>query len=146
MRDYETIASALTVAETGHLVFATLHTNSASQSIHRIVDSFSAEQQAQVRSQLSGALLGIVSQRLLPRTKGGLIPACEVLFATPAVANLIRENKVHEIPLIIETSADHGMISLNRSLANLVKAREITLENALAYSLNPLELRTLARG
>ncbi|MBI2452913.1 MAG: type IV pilus twitching motility protein PilT [Parcubacteria group bacterium] len=146
MRDPETIATALTAAETGHLVFATLHTNSASQSIHRIVDSFSAEQQAQVRSQLSGALLGIVSQRLLPRTKGGLIPACEVLFATPAVANLIRENKVHEIPLIIETSADQGMISLNRSLSNLVKAREITLENALAYSLNPLELRTLARG
>lgn len=146
MRDPETIATALTAAETGHLVFATLHTNSASQSIHRIVDSFPGEQQTQVRSQLSGALLGIISQRLLPRTKGGQVPACEVLFATPAVGNLIRENKVHEIPLVIETSAEHGMISLNRSLANLVKAREITLENALAYSLNPLELRTLARG
>ncbi len=146
MRDPETIATALTAAETGHLVFATLHTNSASQTIHRIVDSFPAEQQSQVRSQLSGSLLGIVSQRLLPRTKGGLVPACEVLFSTPAVANLIRENKVHEIPLVIETSAEHGMVSLNRSLANLVKGREITLENALAYSLNPLELRTLARG
>ena len=146
MRDAETIATAITAAETGHLVFATLHTNSASQTIHRIVDSFAPEQQAQVRSQLSGSLLGVVSQRLVPRIKGGLIPAAEIMISNPAVANLIRENKIHELPLVIETSAEAGMISLNRALANLVRAREITLENALTYSMNPAELRALARN
>ena len=145
MRDPETIATAITAAETGHLVFATLHTNSASQTIHRIVDSFPSAQQDQIRAQLSGSLLGIVSQRLIPRIKGGLIPACEILINTPAVANLIRENKIHEIPLIIETSAEMGMISLNRSLADLIKRREISLENALNYSLNPAELMMLIR-
>ncbi|MDO8474205.1 MAG: type IV pilus twitching motility protein PilT [bacterium] len=146
MRDAETIATAITAAETGHLVFATLHTNSASQTVHRIVDSFAPEQQAQVRSQLSGSLLGVVSQRLVPRIKGGLIPAAEIMISNPAVANLIRENKIHELPLVIETSAEIGMISLNRALANLVRAREVTLENALTYSLNPAELRALARS
>jgi twitching motility protein PilT len=146
MRDAETIATAITAAETGHLVFATLHTNSASQTIHRIVDSFAPEQQAQVRSQLSGSLLGVVSQRLVPRIKGGLIPAAEVMMSNPAVANLIRENKIHELPLVIETSAEIGMISLNRALANLVRAKEITLDNAYTYSLNPAELRALARS
>jgi len=145
MRDPETISIAITAAETGHLVFATLHTNSAGQSIHRIVDSFSPEQQAQVRAQLSASLLGVVSQRLVPRTKGGLIPACEVLLATAATSNLIRENKIHEIPLVIETSAEEGMISLNRSLADLVKRKEISLENALIYSTNVAELRILVR-
>jgi len=146
MRDPETIATALTAAETGHLVFATLHTNSAGQTIHRIVDSFPAEQQGQVRAQLSGSLLGVVSQRLLPRIQGGLIPACEVLMINAAVGNLIRENKVHELPLVIETSAEEGMVSLNRALASLVKIREITLDSALQYSLNPTELRSLVRG
>jgi twitching motility protein PilT len=141
MRDPETIATTITAAETGHLVFTTLHTNSASQTIHRIVDSFPPAQQEQIRAQLSGSLLGIVSQRLIPRIKGGLIPACEVLLNTPAVANLIRENKIHEIPLVIETSMEMGMISLNRSLADLVKRGEITLENALNHSLNPTELK-----
>lgn len=145
MRDPETIAAAITAAETGHLVFATLHTNSASQTIHRIVDSFPPAQQDQIRAQLSGSLLGVVSQKLLPRIKGGLIPACEIMLATPAVANLIRENKIHELPLVIETSAEIGMISLNRSLAGLVKRKEITLENALSYSLNPVELKMLIR-
>jgi len=145
MRDPETIAIAITAAETGHLVFATLHTNSASQSIHRMVDSFSPEQQNQIRAQLSGSLLGIVSQRLIPRIKGGLIPACEVMLNNPATANLIRENKIHELPLVIETSAEIGMISLNRSLANLVKMKEISLENAINYSLNPAELKMLVR-
>ncbi|GAH47504.1 unnamed protein product, partial [marine sediment metagenome] len=130
---------------TGHLVFATLHTNSAAQSIHRIVDSFPPAQQSQIRAQLSGSLLGIVSQRLIPRIKGGLIPATEVMISTPATANLIRENKIHELPLVIETSAEMGMISLNRSLANLVKMKEISLENALNYSLNPAELKMLVR-
>jgi twitching motility protein PilT len=145
MRDPETIAIAITAAETGHLVFATLHTNSAAQSIHRIVDSFPSEQQSQIRAQLSGSLLGIVSQRLIPRIKGGLIPACEIMLNTPATANLIRENKIHELPLVIETSAEMGMISLNRALANLVKMKEISLENAINYSLNPAELKMLVR-
>jgi len=145
MRDPETIGTAITAAETGHLVLATLHTNSASQTIHRIVDSFAPEQQNQIRSQLSSSLLGVISQRLVPRLKGGLIPACEVMIATPAVANLIRENKVHELDFVIETSGELGMISLNRALANLVKNREISLENALNYSLNPNELRRVLR-
>ena len=143
MRDPETMAIAITAAETGHLVFATLHTNSAAQTIHRIVDSFPPEQQNQVRAQLSGSLLGIISQRLIPRVRGGLIPACEIMINTPAISNLIRENKIHEIPSVIETSAEIGMITLNRSLADLVKRGEISLENALNYSLNPIELRML---
>ncbi|MFH1643238.1 MAG: type IV pilus twitching motility protein PilT [Patescibacteria group bacterium] len=143
MRDPETIATAITAAETGHLVFATLHTNSASQTIHRIVDSFPPVQQQQVRAQLSGSLLGVISQRLLPRIKGGMIPAAEIMVSNSATANLIRENKIHELPLVIETSADKGMISLNRSLAGLVKKREVSLENALNYSLNPMELEAL---
>ena len=145
MRDAETMATAITAAETGHLVFATLHTNSASQTVHRIVDSFPSEQQQQIRAQLSGSLLGIISQRLLPRIKGGLIPACEILLSTPAVSNLIRENKVHELPMVIDTSVEAGMISLNRSLAFLVKNKEISLESALGYSLNPLELNMLLK-
>jgi len=145
MRDPETMATAITAAETGHLVFATLHTNSAAQTMHRIVDSFPSEQQNQIRAQLSGSLLGVVSQRLIPRIKGGLIPACEVMLNTPATANLIRENKAHELPLVIETSAEMGMISLNRALANLVKMKEISLENAINYSMNPAELKMLVR-
>lgn len=145
MRDPETIATAITAAETGHLVFATLHTNSSYQTIHRIVDSFPATQQAQIRAQLSGSLIGVLSQRLVPRIKGGLIPACEIMINNPAVANLIRENKIHEIPLIIETSSEIGMISLNRYLANLVRAKEIELEVAQSYSLNPQEVKNLAK-
>jgi len=145
MRDPETIATAITAAETGHLVFATLHTNSASQTIHRVVDSFPPAQQDQIRAQLSGSLLGVISQRLLPRVKGGLIPACEIMISTSAVSNLIRENKIHELPLVIETSAEIGMVSLNRYLANLIRAKEITLENALNYSLDPSELLKLVK-
>jgi len=145
MRDPETMAIALSAAETGHLVFSTLHTNSAAQTIHRIVDSFPAEQQSQIRAQLSGCLLGVVSQRLIPRIKGGLIPACEIMMVTPAVSNLIRENKIHELPLVIETSAELGMVSLNRYLAGLVKGKEVSLENALSYSVDPVELRALIR-
>ena len=145
MRDAETMATAMTAAETGHLVLATLHTNSASQTIHRIVDSFAPEQQTQIRAQLSGSLLGVFSQRLLPRLRGGLIPACEVMVMTHAVANLIRENKIHELPMVIETSAESGMIPLNRSLSLLVMNKEISLETALAYSLNPAELKLLLK-
>ncbi len=146
MRDPETISTAITAAETGHLVLATLHTNSASQTIHRIVDSFPGSQQPQIRAQLSGSLLGVISQRLVPRTRGGLIPACEIMMNTPAIANLIRENKIHEIPMIIETSAEVGMISLNRSLANLIMSKEVAQESAMNYSLNPTELRHLIRA
>lgn len=145
MRDPETISAAITIAETGHLVFATLHTNSASQTIHRIVDSFPAEQQGQIRAQLSGSLIGVLAQRLVPRVKGGLIPACELMINTPAVSNLIRENKIHELPLIIETSAEIGMVSLNKYLANLVRAKEVDFEVAMNYSLDPSELRSLVR-
>ncbi|MCH7605078.1 PilT/PilU family type 4a pilus ATPase [Patescibacteria group bacterium] len=145
MRDGETIRTAITAAETGHLVFATLHTNSAPQTIHRIVDSFPGGQQDQIRAQLSTALLGIVSQRLVPRIRGGLIPVCEIMMYTPAIGNLIRENKIHELPLVIETSAETGMISLNRALANLVRAREIRVEHAMSHSTDPKELKTLIR-
>ena len=143
MRDPDTMGAALSAAETGHLVFSTLHTNNAAQTIDRILDSFPAEQQGQVRSQLALTLTGIVSERLLPRLEGGRVPAIEVLIATAATRNLIRERKTHEIDLVIETSADVGMISLNRSLADLVKRREISFENAELYSLNPAELRLL---
>lgn len=143
MRDPETIATAITAAETGHLVFSTLHTNDAAQTIHRIVDTFPPAQQSQIRAQVSGSLLGIISQRLVPRIKGGLIPACEILVSTPAVGNLIRENKIHEIPMVIETSSEVGMVTLNKALANLVRAKEISMKTALEYSLNPVELRRL---
>lgn len=143
MRDLETIATAITAAETGHLVFATLHTNSASQTIHRVVDSFPPLQQGQIRTQLASSLLGVVSQRLIPRLQGGLIPACEIMISTSAVASLIRENKIHELPLVIETSADKGMISLNRYLSGLVRKGEVSIRHALNYSHNPSELKTL---
>jgi twitching motility protein PilT len=146
MRDSETIATAITAAETGHLVFSTLHTNDAAQAIHRIVDNFPPDQQDQIRAQLAGSLLGVISQRLLPRIRGGLIPACEIMVANSAISNLIRENKIHEIPMVIETSADIGMITLNKSLANLVRAKEVSLRTAVEYSLNPMELRKLIGG
>lgn len=145
MRDLETIATTITAAETGHLVFATLHTNNAPQSIHRIVDVFPAEQQNQVRYQLSASLLGIISQRLVPSIKGGLIPVCEIMISTPAISSLIRDNKIHEIPAVIDTSGKEGMISFNRSLADLVRKKEITLQDAFKYSLNPTELQQLLR-
>ncbi len=143
MRDLETISTTITAAETGHLVFATLHTNSAAQSIHRIVDVFPGEQQNQIRFQLAGSLLGVVSQRLIPRINGGFIPVCEVMICNNAISNLIRENKNHEIPVVIETSSKEGMISFNRSLSDLVRKKEISLKNAIDYSINPLELKNL---
>ena len=143
MRDAESIATALTAAETGHLVFSTLHTNSAAQTIDRIIDSFPAEQQGQISSQLAAVLVGIVSERLIPRVNGGRIPACEVMLANAAIRNLIREKKAYQIDLVIETSAQEGMITLNRSLAEYVKKGDISLENAELYSLNPAELRII---
>lgn len=134
MRGNETIAAAVTAAETGHLVFSTLHTNSAAQTISRIIDSFPAEQQSQIRIQLAGSLMGILSQRLIPRVSGGLIPAYELLINNNAVSNLIRENRIHEINSVIETSSQEGMVDMNRSLAELVARGEITVENAYVYS------------
>ncbi len=143
MRDQESISTAMTASETGHLVFSTLHTNSASQTIDRIIDNFPSEQQNQVASQLAATLVGIISQRLIPRIDGGRIPAAEIMITNSAIRNLIRERKAYQIDLVIETSMQEGMITLNRSLANLVKAKEISLENAELYSLNPAELRIL---
>lgn len=143
MRDADTMATAITAAETGHLVLATLHTNNASQTIDRIIDSFPASQQNQIRSQLASSLLGIISQRLIPRIDGGRVPAVEILVANPAVRNIIREGKTHQLDLIIDTSAEEGMVSLNKSLASLVKNREISMENAEVYSLNTSDLRML---
>ncbi len=143
MRDYETMAAAVSAAETGHLVFASLHTNNAAQTIERIVNTFPPDQQDQIIIQLANTISGVISQRLIPRLKGGLIPAVEVMIANSAVRNLIRENKTQQLNLVIETSAEVGMISLNRSLADLVKRREISFEQAEFYSLNPAELKSL---
>ena len=143
MRDAETIAAAVTAAETGHLILSSLHTNSASQTIDRIIDSFASAQQNQIRTQLASALLGIFSQRLVPRISGGRIPAYELLIANTPVRNLIRENKIHEIDLYIETSSEAGMVGLNQSLVDLVRRGEITMEAARAYSLNAKGLEHL---
>jgi len=143
MRDPETIATAVTAAETGHLVLSTLHTNNASQTIDRIIDSFPADQQDQVRVQLAGSLVGIFSQRLVQRVSGGLVPAYELLINTKAVANLIREARTHEIDSVIETGSDYGMVDMNRSLAELVRRGDITVENARLHSLNPTLLERL---
>lgn len=143
MRDPETMAAAVTAAETGHLVLSTLHTNNAAQTIDRIIDTFPASQQDQIRIQLASSLAGIFSQRLVPRVSGGLIPAYELLVNTKAVANLIREKRTHEINTVIETGSSEGMIDMNRSLAELVARGEITVENAYQFSLNPNVLQRL---
>ena len=146
MRDYETIAAALTVAETGHLVFATLHTNSAAQTINRIVDVFPPHQQGQVRMQLSLTLEAVFSQRLLPSLKGGRVVAAEVMVATPAVKNAIREGKTHLLDNIIQTSAELGMRTLEMDLADLVKAGKISLEVAKGFALRPTDLMRQVKG
>lgn len=143
MRDPETMSTAVTAAETGHLVLSTLHTNTAGQTVDRIIDSFPAGQQTQIRVQLAGSLLGIFSQRLLPRISGGLIPAYELLINNNATANLIREKRTHELNSVIETSSEEGMINLNHSLAELVKKGEITVENAFQFSTNPKTLERM---
>jgi twitching motility protein PilT len=143
MRGPETVSAAVTAAETGHLVFSTLHSNNASQTIDRIIDTFAAGQQDQIRIQLASSMAGIFSQRLLPRISGGLVPAYELLINNNAVANLIREKRTHEIDTVIETSSSEGMIDMNRSLAELVARGEITVETAYQYSLNPNVLNKL---
>src|ERR1035437_413271 len=137
MRTPETISTAVTAAETGHLVLSTLHTNNASQTIDRIIDSFPGGQQDQIRVQLASSLLGIFSQRLIPRIAGGVIPAYELVLNNNAVSNLIREKRTHEIDVVIETGMESGMIDLNHSLIELVRAGEISIESAYQYSLNP---------
>ena len=136
MRDLESISSALTIAETGHLVFATLHTNDAAQSIDRIVDVFPPGQQGQIRSQLASVLVGVVSLRLLPKVGGGRVPAYEILVTNHAVRNVIRDNKVYEIPNIIHTSMEEGMIPLDKTLALLVKQGVVELETAQNFVLD----------
>ncbi|MDD5068131.1 MAG: PilT/PilU family type 4a pilus ATPase [Candidatus Pacebacteria bacterium] len=143
MRGLETISTAVTAAETGHLVMSTLHTNNAAQTIDRIIDSFPPDQQDQIRTQLSESMSGIFSQRLIPRISGGLIPAYELLINTNAVANLIREKRTHEINTVIETGLEEGMIDMNRCLADLVRAGEISVENAYLRSFNPKTLKKL---
>jgi len=143
MRDAESIATAMTAAETGHLVFSTLHTNSAAQTVDRIIDTFPASQQQQAISQLAATLVGVISQRLVPGVNGGRVPAVEIMINNTAIRNLIRERKTHQINVVIETNLQEGMTTLNRSMVNLVKQGEISIESAELYSNNPQELRLL---
>lgn len=143
MRDLETIAAAITIAETGHLVFATLHTNNAAQSMDRMIDVFPPHQQQQIRVQLSNILQGIVSQRLIPAIGGGRVVAAEIMVATPAVRNIIREGKTHQLDAIIQTGAEHGMQSMDKTLAGLIKSGRITLEEAKGYAIDVQEMERL---
>ncbi len=133
IRDLESMQTALTVAETGHLVFGTLHTNDAGQTVERIIDSFPSDQQAQVRSQLANSLSGVISQRLLPWTSGGRIPSVEIMMASTAIRNVIREGSIHQIPGIIQTSSDVGMQTMDTSLQALINAGAVRLEDARPY-------------
>ncbi len=146
MRDLETIASAITIAETGHLVFATLHTNSAAQSIDRMIDVFPPHQQPQIRAQLSNILMAICSQRLVPSIGGGRIAAAEILIATPAVRNIIREGKTHQLEAVIQTGSEYGMQSMDKTLAGLVHAGTITYEDARNVAVDIDELDRLMRS
>ncbi len=146
MRDLETIQAAITVAETGHLVFATLHTNSAAQSLDRMIDVFPAHQQPQVRSQLANILMGICAQRLVPAIGGGRVCAAEIMVANPAVRALIREGKTFQLDTAIQTGADQGMQTMDRTLAGLVKTGVITYDSAREYAVEVNELDRLVRG
>lgn len=146
MRDLETISAAITIAETGHLVFATLHTNSAAQSIDRMIDVFPPHQQPQIRAQLSNILMAICSQRLVPAIGGGRVVAAEVLIANPAVRNIIREGKSHQLDAVIQTGADQGMQTMDRTLANLVQSGSITYDSAREYAVDLTEFERLMRG
>jgi len=143
LRDLDTISTAMTAAETGHLILATLHTNDTSQTIDRIIDVFPTHQQNQIRSQLASVLLGVVSQRLVPRVGGGRIPALEIMMNNHAVENLIRENKTYQIDSVIETNLREGMVSLDKSLADLVQRGIITLDDAFVYAKNKEYLQIL---
>jgi len=145
MRDLETIAAAITIAETGHLVFATLHTNGASQSIDRMIDVFPPHQQPQVRSQIANILMAICSQRLIPALGGGRVAAAEILIATPAVRNIIREGKNHQLEAVIQTGAEYGMQSMDKTLVNLIHGGVISYDEAKNYAVDPEELDRLMR-
>lgn len=146
MRDLETISAAITIAETGHLVFATLHTNSAAQSVDRMIDVFPPHQQPQIRAQLSNILMAICSQRLVPAIGGGRVVATEILVANPAVRNIIREGKSHQLDAVIQTGADQGMQTMDRTLAGMVQSGTITYDNARDYAVDLDEFERLIRG
>jgi twitching motility protein PilT len=146
MRDLETIAAAITIAETGHLVFATLHTNSASQSIDRMVDVFPPHQQPQIRSQVGNILQAIVSQRLVPSLGGGRVAAAEILIATPAVRNIIREGKNYQLEAVIQTGAEYGMQSMDKTLVELIHSGIISYDEARNFAVDLQELDRLMRG
>jgi twitching motility protein PilT len=146
MRDLETIASAITIAETGHLVFATLHTNSAAQSIDRMIDVFPPHQQPQIRAQLSNILMAIASQRLVPAIGGGRVAAAELLIATPAVRNIIREGKSHQLEAVIQTGAEFGMQSMDKTLVELIHQGTITYDEARNFAVDIDELDRLMRN
>lgn len=146
MRDLETISAAITIAETGHLVFATLHTNSAAQSIDRMIDVFPPHQQPQVRSQLANILMAICAQRLVPAIGGGRVVAAEIMIANPAVRSVIREGKTHQLDTIIQTGADQGMQTMDRTLVKLVQSGQITFDTAREYAVDLQEFERLARG
>lgn len=146
MRDLETISAAITIAETGHLVFATLHTNSASQSIDRMIDVFPPHQQPQIRAQLSNILMAICSQRLIPAIGGGRVVAAEILVTNPAVRNIIREGKAHQLDAVIQTGADQGMQTMDRTLAELVQKGIVTYDNAYEVAVDLVEFERLMKG
>ncbi len=146
MRDLETISAAITIAETGHLVLATLHTNSASQTVDRMIDVFPPHQQPQVRAQLGNMLQAIVSQRLIPALGGGRLAAAEILVATPAVRNIIREGKSYQLEAVIQTGAEYGMQSMDRTLVNLIHTGVISYDEARNYAVDLDELDRLMRG
>ena len=146
MRDLETISAAITIAETGHLVFATLHTNSAAQSIDRMIDVFPPHQQPQIRAQLANILMGICAQRLVPAIGGGRVVAAEVLVANPAVRNIIREGKSHQLDAIIQTSSAQGMQTMDRTLVSLVQSGTVTYDNAREFAVDVAEFERLMRG
>jgi twitching motility protein PilT len=146
MRDLETIAAAITIAETGHLVFATLHTNSAAQSIDRMVDVFPPHQQPQIRAQLANILMAICAQRLLPAIGGGRVAAAEILIATSAVRNIIREGKTHQLEAVIQTGAEHGMQSMDKTLVSMIHSGTVTYDEARMIAVDIDELDRLMRG
>jgi len=146
MRDLETISSAITIAETGHLVFATLHTNSAAQSIDRMIDVFPAEQQPQIRSQLAGILMAVCSQRLVPAIGGGRVCAAEIMVANTAIRSIIREGKTHQLDTAIQTGASEGMQTMDRTLAKLVQQGTVTYDSAREYAVDVREFERIVKG
>ena len=143
MRDLATIEAAITAAETGHLVLSTLHTNDAAQTIDRIIDSFPSDRHRQIRTQLSSAVSGVISQRLIPKIEGGRIPAYELMINNAAVSNLIREGRTIEVKSVIETGSEQGMIDMNRSLVDLISKNEVSKEDAFSHAVDPIGLERL---